>query len=150
VLYTGVLGVPIRRNFKDPEVLKGKYIFKNAGCENCHSSKYTTSANSPVAALNNVSIRPYSDFLVHDMGEGLSDKRADYLATGNEWRTQALWGLGLIKIVNNHTFLLHDGRARNIQEAILWHGGEAQAARDYYYKLDKSNRTALLKFLESL
>ncbi|MBA3681298.1 MAG: thiol oxidoreductase [Bacteroidetes bacterium] len=150
VLYTKVLGVPIRRNYKDEEVLKGKYIFKNAGCDKCHTSKFVTSNNSDIAALNNIIIHPYSDFLVHDMGIGLSDNRADFLAKSNEWRTQPLWGIGLIKTVNRHTYLLHDGRARNIQEAILWHGGEAQMSRDYYFKLNKKERSSLLKFIESL
>lgn len=150
VLYTKVLGVPQRRNVTDPEVLKGKYIFRNAGCESCHVSKFTTGNTSDLTALNGVVIRPYSDFLLHDMGEALSDHRPDYQAAGNEWRTQPLWGLGLIKTVNGHSFLLHDGRARGIQEAILWHGGEAAAAKNYYMQLEKKERDAVLKFLESL
>ena len=88
--------------------------------------------------------------LLHDMGEGLADNRPDFAATGREWRTTPLWGLGLTATVNKHTFLLHDGRARNVMEAILWHGGEAQASRDYVRRLAKDDRDALLAFLSSL
>lgn len=150
VLYTRTLGVPIRRNFKDVSVLKGKMIFKNSGCETCHTSKYTTGSNSTIAALNNIVVRPYSDFLLHDMGAALADNRPDYLANGNEWRTQPLWGLGLIQTVNGHTFFLHDGRARNITEAIMWHGGEAQQSKDKFSNLSKAQRDDLIAFLNSL
>ena len=92
VLYTKTLGVPIRRNVQDVTVLKGKMIFKNSGCESCHTSKFTTGNMGNPSALNNITIRPYSDFLVHDMGAALADNRPDYLANGNEWRTQPLWG----------------------------------------------------------
>lgn len=150
VLYTRSLGVPIRRNVTNADVLKGKIIFKNAGCESCHVSKYQTGNTSEIAALNNITIRPYSDFLVHDMGAGLADNRPDYLANGSEWRTQPLWGLGLIQTVGNHQFLLHDGRARNIIEAIMWHGGEATNSKNYFKNLSKAERDAVIKFLESL
>ncbi len=150
VFYSRTLGVPLRRNYQDAEVLKGKMIFKNAGCEKCHTSKMQTGNSSSISVLNNITIRPFSDFLLHDMGTDLADNRPDYLANGNEWRTQPLWGLGLIQTVNNHTYLLHDGRARGIKEAILWHGGEAQAARNYFYNLSKPEREALVKYLESL
>jgi CxxC motif-containing protein (DUF1111 family) len=95
-------------------------------------------------------IWPYSDFLLHDMGEGLADGQPVGVATGSEWRTQPLWGIGLTETVNAHTFFLHDGRARNLTEAILWHGGEAQKARDAFAALGRQDRAALLKFLESL
>jgi CxxC motif-containing protein (DUF1111 family) len=95
-------------------------------------------------------IWPYSDFLLHDMGEGLADGQQVGVATGNEWRTAPLWGIGLTETVNGHTFFLHDGRARNLTEAILWHGGEARNARDAFALLDKPDREALIRFLESL
>jgi CxxC motif-containing protein (DUF1111 family) len=150
VLYARTLGVPIRRNAQDVTVLKGKMIFKNTGCESCHTSKFTTGNMGTPSALNNITIRPYSDFLVHDMGAALADNRPDYLANGNEWRTQPLWGLGLIQTVNNHTNLLHDGRARNITEAIMWHGGEAQNSKDAFKNLSKRERDAVIAFLQSL
>lgn len=150
VLYTRTLGVPIRRNFQDATVLKGKMIFKNSGCESCHTSKFTTTNNTTPSALSNITIRPYSDFLLHDMGAALADNRPDYLANGNEWRTQPLWGLGLIQTVNNHNYLLHDGRARNITEAIMWHDGEAQNSKDAFKNLSKKERDAVIAFLQSL
>ena len=101
-------------------------------------------------ALSNQVIRPYTDMLLHYMGEGLADNATDFLATGNEWRTQPLWGIGLIETVNGHTNLLHDGRARNIEEAILWHGGEAEAAKQVFIRLDQQQRVNLLTFLNSL
>jgi CxxC motif-containing protein (DUF1111 family) len=100
--------------------------------------------------LQNVVIRPYTDLLIHDMGEDLADGLPDYRANGREWRTPPLWGLGLAKIVNGQLFLLHDGRARSFEEAILWHGGEAQRSTDAFKKLAKSQRMQLLEFLESL
>lgn len=150
VLYTRTLAVPVRRNYEDEDVLKGKTIFREAGCAKCHTEQFQTSANSSISALNNITVRPYSDFLLHDMGAELADNRPDFLASGTEWRTQPLWGLGLIETVNNHTYLLHDGRARNITEAILWHGGEAESARNYFHQLSQTERKALLRFLESL
>ncbi len=150
VLYTRSLGVPMRRNYKDADVLLGKMIFANLGCANCHIPKYTTGNNSPIAALNSIEIRPYSDFLLHDMGSDLADNRPDYLANGNEWRTQPLWGLGLIQTVNGHSFLLHDGRARNILEAIMWHGGEANNSKQKFSILKKTERDAVIAFLKSL
>ncbi len=150
VLYARSLGVPIRRNYKDADVLLGKMIFTNLGCANCHTPKYTTGNNSPIAALNTIEIRPYSDFLLHDMGNDLADNRPDYLANGNEWRTQPLWGLGLIQTVNGHSFLLHDGRARTILEAIMWHGGEANNSKQKFSILKKTERDAVIAFLKSL
>jgi CxxC motif-containing protein (DUF1111 family) len=100
--------------------------------------------------LNNQTIRPYTDLLLHDMGADLADGRPDFIATGSEWRTPPLWGLGIIELVNGHTYLLHDGRARNIEEAILWHGGEGAQSRDAFIQLSKDDREKLLKFLKSL
>lgn len=151
LIYSTSLSVPIRRNYKDENVLKGKQLFKEMQCATCHIPSFKTSAQYPFnPALQNITIRPYSDFLLHDMGEALADNRPDFKATGNEWRTQPLWGIGMIEEVNGHTFLLHDGRARNIEEAILWHGGEATASTNAYKKLTKEDRTAVLDFINSL
>ena len=103
-----------------------------------------------VAALSNQTIHPYTDLLLHDMGEGLSDGRPDFQATATQWRTSPLWGIGLTRLVNGHTLFLHDARARDLTEAILWHGGEAQKSQEYFKALSKSDREALLAFLNSL
>ena len=103
-----------------------------------------------IAPLNNQRIHPYTDLLLHDMGMGLADGRPDYLATGSEWRTAPLWGIGLLGIVNGATFYLHDGRARTVEEAILWHGGEANKIKDNYMNLTKEDRNKLLRFIASL
>lgn len=150
VLYSSTLAVPARRNWNDQEVLEGKEIFNDLNCSACHVPKFTTSAHEKFEALSHQIIRPYTDLLLHDMGDSLSDGRPDYLATGNEWRTPPLWGIGLFQTVNGHTQYLHDGRARNLEEAILWHGGEAQNAKNEFKKLDKVDRDKLIKFLESL
>jgi len=150
VFYVQALAVPGRRDADDQEVLKGKNLFAQAGCGNCHRSSMYTSSNPVMPQLGNLVIRPYTDLLLHDMGPGLADGRPDYLATGNEWRTPPLWGIGMIYAVNHHTFLLHDGRARNMEEAILWHGGEADNARNAFMHLNSYERSCVLKFLESL
>jgi CxxC motif-containing protein (DUF1111 family) len=95
-------------------------------------------------------IHPYTDLLLHDMGPGLADGRPDFQASGSEWRTPPLWGIGLVEIVNQHSNFLHDGRARTLLEAVLWHGGEAKAARDRVSRLSASDRAALIAFLKSL
>ena len=95
-------------------------------------------------------IYPYTDMLLHDMGADLADNRPDFLATGNEWRTPPLWGIGLVETVGGHSNFLHDGRARSLEEAILWHGGEAENSREEFKKLNKQDRLALIRFLESL
>jgi CxxC motif-containing protein (DUF1111 family) len=146
--YLQMLGVVYRRDVNDPVNLKGEALFNQAGCSSCHKSNIKT-GESEIARLENQIIHPYTDLLLHDMGEGLSG-RPDYEATRTEWRTQPLWGIGLIKKVNGHTNFLHDGRARNIQEAILWHGGEAEKAKQTYMHFSKQERQALLKFLNSL
>ena len=148
-LYLQTLAVPARRNADDQVVLRGKQLFRQLNCSGCHVAKMQTGSH-PVAVLANQTIRPYTDLLLHDMGAGLADNRPDFEATGSEWRTPPLWGIGLIKLVNRHTFLLHDGRARNVEEAILWHGGEAQKAADGFRAMPKTDRDALLKFVESL
>jgi len=148
--YSQNLAVPARRLVNDPEVLAGKKIFYSLGCTSCHVPKFVTSRTAATEAHRFQLIWPYSDFLLHDMGEGLADGQQVGSAGGREWRTPPLWGTGLTEIVNGHTFFLHDGRARNLTEAILWHGGEAQNARDGFAGLDKTDRDNLLKFLESL
>ncbi|CAM1368370.1 di-heme oxidoreductase family protein [Tenacibaculum xiamenense] len=150
MIYSTSLSVPIRRNFDDEEVLKGKHLFREMKCASCHIESFTTSSYSFNRSLENIKIRPFSDFLLHDMGEDLADNRPDFFASGKEWRTQPLWGIGMIQEVNNHTFLLHDGRARNIEEAILWHGGEAENSKESYKNLTKEDRTAVLAFINSL
>lgn len=148
--YTRNLAVPARRNVDDPQVLAGKNLFFKAGCQQCHTPQFTTRADAAEPELANQVIRPYSDLLLHDMGEGLADNRTEFQASGREWRTPPLWGLGLTETVSGHTQLLHDGRARNVMEAILWHGGEAQAAQRQVLAFDADQRAALLAFLNSL
>ncbi|HEX2840086.1 di-heme oxidoredictase family protein [Hyphomicrobium sp.] len=148
--YSQNLAVPARRGAGDDDVLKGKVLFYKSGCTACHHPSFTTGAVEGQPHLSKQDIWPYSDFLLHDMGEGLADGRPEGLADGRDWRTPPLWGVGLTEIVNGHTFLLHDGRARNVEEAILWHGGEAQHARDAYAALSREEREALVKFVNSL
>lgn len=151
MIYSTGLNVPIRRNYEDSDVLEGKFLFRELSCNGCHIEKMTTGSNYPFNPLiENLTIRPFSDFLLHDMGEMLADNRPDFFATGREWRTQPLWGIGLIEEVNSHTFLLHDGRARNIEEAILWHGGEAEQSKNDFVNLPTEDRDALIAFINSL
>ena len=150
VLYSTTLAVPARRDVGNQNVLKGKKIFNDIQCASCHIPKMQTGNSYPIATLRNQTIRPYSDMLLHDMGNELADNAPDFLATGNEWRTQPLWGIGLINTVNGHTNLLHDGRARNVTEAILWHGGEAQISKEKFKQLSTKDRTDLLSFINSL
>lgn len=148
--YTENLAVPQRRNVDDQTVLKGKQLFYTSGCTTCHTPKFVTrrDASDPMHSFQ--LIWPYSDFLLHDMGEGLADGQQVGEASGRQWRTQPLWGIGLTQRINGNGFYLHDGRARSLTEAILWHGGEGQKARDAFAALQKSDRQALLAFLESL
>ncbi|WP_122440196.1 di-heme oxidoredictase family protein [Pseudomonas viridiflava] len=148
--YTRNLGVPARRNVDDPQVLTGKNLFFQAGCQQCHVPSFKTRADAAEPELANQEIRPYTDLLLHDMGDGLADNRTEFQATGREWRTPPLWGLGLTAAVNGHTQMMHDGRARNALEAILWHGGEAQAAQRQVLAFNAEQREALLVFLNSL
>ena len=147
--YNQTLAVPAMRDVDDPQVRDGARLFLKAGCAACHTPSHTTGQH-PVPALSGQVIFPYTDLLLHDMGDGLADGRPDFLADGREWRTPPLWGIGLIENVNNHTRLLHDGRARDIAEAILWHDGEGLAAREEFRKMSREEREALLRFLESL
>lgn len=149
VFYIRTLAVPAARNFDD-QVLQGKKLFLKANCSGCHIPKMTTGISTGEAYLSNQTIRPYTDLLLHDMGEGLADGRPDFEATGSEWRTAPLWGIGLVKTVNKHTNYLHDGRARNAEEAILWHGGEAESAKKAFMNYSKTERDAVLRFIDSL
>jgi len=150
LFYSRNLGVPARRQVEDPQVLAGKGLFHQAGCQSCHSPLFSTAAEAAEPELANQPIRPYSDLLLHDMGDGLADQRPEFQASGREWRTPPLWGIGLTETVNGHTQFLHDGRARNLLEAILWHGGEAEAAKQQVLTFDAEQRAALLAFLNSL
>ena len=149
-IYTQTLAVPAMRNADDPEVKRGARLFVQAQCSACHTPRHETGQGHPLEPLRGQVIYPYTDLLLHDMGEGLADKRPDGLASGSEWRTPPLWGIGLVETVNGHTMFLHDGRARNLEEAILWHGGEAGESRKKFMGLTREERDALLKFLGSL
>lgn len=148
--YSRNVAVPMRRGVENPQVLAGKEVFYASGCTACHVPKFVTARNAKQKEHRFQLIWPYSDMLLHDMGDGLADGRPVGDASGREWRTPPLWGIGLTETVNGHTFFLHDGRARSLLEAILWHGGEAQAARDRVVELDANDREALIRFLESL
>lgn len=148
--YCRVLAVPAQRTPEDPQVNLGREVFARAGCAACHVPELRTGNGSPIEALRGVAFRPYSDLLLHDMGEGLADGRRDGDASGREWRTPPLWGIGLVPTVNGHSRYLHDGRARSLEEAVLWHGGEAQRSRDAFMAMEPAERAALLAFLGSL
>lgn len=148
--YSTTLAVPARRDWTDAVVLRGKTLFTEAGCAKCHAARFETGTLEGYPELSGQTIRPYTDLLLHDMGEALADDRPDYEADGREWRTPPLWGMGLVEVVNGHTTLLHDGRARNAAEAILWHGGEGESSREAFRKMNHEDREALLRFLESL
>ena len=148
--YARNLGVPERRKVDDPQVLLGKQVFHSLNCQACHTPKHVTHRLTDQPEQSFQLIWPYTDLLLHDMGDGLADNRPEGRATGREWKTPPLWGIGLTKQVSGHSYFLHDGRARSLLEAILWHGGEAQAARDGTTALPTADRDALIAFLESL
>lgn len=151
LLYTRNLGVPVRRDVDSERVLAGKKLFFEAGCSTCHQPAYVTAADADNPYSRSQKIWPYTDLLLHDMGEGLADGRPEGAASGREWRTPPLWGLGLTdKVSGGRQNYLHDGRARNLLEAILWHGGEAKPARDRVTALPAADRAALISFLKSL
>lgn len=149
VLYAQTLAVPAQRNADDPRVQRGRELFVQAQCNTCHVETLVTGIHPEVPALSHQTIHAYTDLLLHDMGEGLADNSPDFEATGREWRTPPLWGIGLIETVNGHTYFLHDGRARNLAEAILWHGGEGAAAAEAFRAMSADDRAALLALLES-
>lgn len=148
--YSRNLGVPARRGTDDPQVLHGKEVFYDTGCASCHTPNFVTHRLADQPEQSFQLIWPYTDLLLHDMGDGLADNRPEARATGTEWRTPPLWGIGLTHQVSGHSYFLHDGRARSLLEAVLWHGGEAQTQRDAVAKMTTYDRTALIKFLESL
>ncbi len=150
VFYLKTLKAPLRRNAEDFTVLKGENIFSAIECAKCHTPKFTTS-DSPIASLSNVEFYPYSDMLLHDMGDALDDGYTEGYASTAEWRTPLLWGLGLSKDAQGGTYhLMHDGRAKSISQAIEFHGGEAQNSKEAYLALSSEDKSALIKFLESL
>ena len=148
--YIKTLGVPARRNVTDGVNLRGEQIFKQINCGSCHIPTVQTGVDVTIAATSNQRIHPYTDLLLHDMGLGLADNRPDFLASGTEWKTPALWGIGLFAKTNGTPFYLHDGRARTIEEAILWHDGEAAGANHKFIQLSTTDRNALIKFIKSL
>lgn len=148
--YVQTLAVPARRNVNASDVLRGEELFYAARCAACHTPTLQTGALAGVPEVAYQTIHPYTDMLLHDMGDGLADGRPDFLATGREWRTPPLWGIGLTQRIQGHTLFLHDGRARNLLEAIMWHGGEAAQSREAVRAMAKEDRQALLTFLASL
>ncbi|MDX2257808.1 MAG: di-heme oxidoredictase family protein [Hyphomicrobiaceae bacterium] len=148
--YAQNLAVPLRRGAETPEVVRGRDVFAATGCAACHVPGHVTGTVEGQPHLSGQRIWPYTDLLLHDMGDDLADGRPEGSASGREWRTPPLWGIGLTETVNGHTYFLHDGRARSVEEAILWHGGEAEAARDRYARLPRADRAALLAFVASL
>ncbi len=148
--YVATLGVPPRRNFADEDVVKSEKLFAKANCAQCHTPVMKTGPYHPLAELRNQTIRPYTDLRLHDMGKGLADNMADGPATGAEWRTAPLWGIGLTPGVSGGEAYLHDGRARTLNEAILWHGGAGEKAKEAFRTMPAADRAALIKFLQSL
>jgi CxxC motif-containing protein (DUF1111 family) len=148
--YARTLAVPARRSADPAQIARGERLFEQAGCASCHVQTLETAELPGVPSLSAQVIHPYTDLLLHDLGEALSDRRPSFEALGQEWRTPPLWGLGLVNKVNGHTRYLHDGRARSLNEAVLWHGGEAEAAQRAFKRMSGSERAALLAFIESL
>jgi len=157
-MYLRGSGVPARRNQDDPQVVRGERLFAEAACSACHTPTLHTSPamarlldGTPLPMLSRQTIHPYSDFLLHDLGPELGDDYDQWEARGDEWRTAPLWGTGLQEVVSGHTHFLHDGRARNLQEAILWHfGEEGRVSTEIFLHMPKADREALIAFLRSL
>jgi len=149
-LYTRTLAVPARRDLDNLRVRAGELLFVIAGCIKCHTPTLYTGVLDGVPEVSRQVIHPYTDLLVHDMGLGLADGRPDFRTSGSEWRTAPLWGIGLIEKVNGHTNFMHDGRARSVLEAVMWHGGEATRARERVRRMTAGQRSALVAFLLSL
>lgn len=148
--YVTLLGVAARRDLTNPQALQGEQLFTSANCVKCHVATLTTSPYHPMTELRNQVIHPYTDLLLHDLGAGLADNMGEATATGSEWRTPPLWSIGLTAGVSGGEAYLHDGRARSLEEAILWHGGEAEAAKETFRTMTATERAALIKFLKSL
>lgn len=149
VFYSQTLAVPTRRNIQDIDVRAGGRLFAEVRCTSCHTPSFVTGPH-PIAALSNQKVYPFTDMLLHDMGEGLADGRQDFDANGREWKTRPLWGIGQSKAVNPLAGFLHDGRARTLEEAILWHGGEARHSVQLFSQLNTTEREQMIKFLNSL
>lgn len=150
VRYLRALAVPARRRWTEPVVRQGEGLFATIGCAACHRTQIITGELPGWPELTRQTIRPYSDLLLHDLGPQLADAVEEGAASGSEWRTPPLWGLGLVSTVSSQAGLLHDGRARSAEEAILWHGGEADGARERFRRLPRQTRAALLEFLDTL
>lgn len=148
--YVKTLAVPARRNTTNIDVKAGETLFTTLNCSGCHRPTMQTGVNVTLPQISNQRIHAYTDLLVHDMGEGLADNRPDFLASGTEWRTMPLWGIGLFEKTNGVPYYLHDGRARTLEEAILWHDGEAKKAKQAFMQLSQTDRSRLIKFLQSL
>lgn len=148
--YTANLAVPKRRNSQASDVINGNKHFQQIGCAECHQPKWEVGEVTDMPWLSNQTIFPFTDLLLHDMGEGLADHRTEFLANGREWRTPPLWGIGLTENVNSEFGFLHDGRARTLTEAILWHGGEAQFSKQQFTTMSEQQRSELIAFLNSL
>lgn len=148
--YVALLGVGARRDLTNAQALQGEQLFATAQCVKCHTPTLTTSSYHPMTELRNQTIHPYTDLLLHDMGPGLADNMGEGNATGAEWRTAPLWNIGLTAGVSGGEAYLHDGRARTLEEAILWHGGEAESAKEAFRTMSATDRAALIKFLKSL
>jgi CxxC motif-containing protein (DUF1111 family) len=148
--YTRTLAVPVMRDHDDKTVAKGAHQFTEMGCALCHTPTQKTGEAFDVQQLSKQTFHPFTDMLLHDMGPGLADNRPEFAASGTEWRTPPLWGLGLANGVNGHFFLLHDGRARSFEEAILWHGGEGEQSKERFRNATEKDRAALIRYLESL
>ena len=149
-IYAQTLAVPAMRNTEDQAVQQGARLFVQSQCSSCHTPRHVTGDTHPLVPLRNQVIFPYTDLLLHDLGLGLADNRPDGQASGAEWRTPPLWGIGLVETVNGHTMFLHDGRARSLEEAILWHGGEAEESLLHFMGLSREDRAALIQFLKAL
>jgi CxxC motif-containing protein (DUF1111 family) len=150
VVHALAVAVPARRALDDEHALHGEVLFSRIGCASCHIPKMVTGTLEEWPQLSHQTIWPFTDLLLHDMGPDLADGRPDFEASGSDWRTPPLWGIGLVEAIDDHDFLLHDGRARGFAEAILWHGGEAETAREAFRKLTKVDRDDLLEFLGSI
>lgn len=148
--YTQHLGVPAQRDYKSADVKAGYQLFNQVGCQQCHVESWTTAKAKDRPELSNQKFRPFTDMLLHDMGVELADNRPEFLANGQEWRTPPLWGMSLNKVVTGQENYLHDGRARNLEEAILWHGGESETVKQSFMQLKDSERQQLIRFLESI
>ena len=148
--YVSLLGVGARRDLSDAQALQGEQSFATARCTACHTPTLTTSPHHPMTELRNQTIRPYTDLLLHDLGPGLADTMGEGAASGSEWRTTPLWNIGLSAGVSGGEAYLHDGRARALEEAILWHGGEAEASKQVFLGMSAADRAALIRFLKSL